>query len=689
MRRPSRTYRLHHPDGKEISAVNEFLDALCTRGLSTGSLRTYGYSLGSFWSWLAEERLELENLTEADLYRYIRFLKRAKSKEPTVAPVTINLRLIVARSFYRYQTGKELPAGRGSAKIPPRPYQTGPSSASGYLHPSRPRRRQLRLSAPRRVVVPLSREEVGEFLSSLRSWRDLTMAALMLLCGLRSREVINLTLSDLDFAEAQIRVCGKGNKERMVPLPAEAISAIKTYLAGERPKSQANEIFLSLKGKKRGSPMTAAGLRTIFRYHRRRSKVARANPHRFRHTFGADMARGGISLPALMHLMGHTNIHTTMLYVELSPSDVWEEFHRVTRKTLEERGRLAGLNFIRYLEAHHPEIRRFSSLSRSHIEGWLGHLWKRKLKPDSRRNLIIDVRRFLEDITAWDWKNAPQCNLFNTGDAPPEEKRLPRALIPDADQAIQQELNKIDSVYAQSLLLLRYTGLRISELRNLEIDSLKELPNGQWILHVPLGKLHNERVIPVDESTAMIFEKIKGARGQWPPRPHPETREVTHFLLIHRKNQRISARKLRSVLRQAKGNAMLKEEVTPHMLRHSFATSMIRGGMSLPVLKEILGHRSIRMTLRYILVTQVDIQREYHSALNALKNRYRLPKPKAIGRPEKLTPTAPNILDLLKTIASLMESFRRDMKQNVRKKKIQRLVERLTRLYRDFKDLAS
>ena len=333
-------YRLHHPNGAEVSAVNDFLDALCTRGLSTGSIRTYGYSLVSFWSWLTEERLELENLTEAELYRYIRFLKRGKSKKPTMAAVTINLRLSVARSLYHYQTGTDLPAGRGTVKMPTRPYQTGPSSASGYLYPCRPRKRQLRLSAPRRVVVPLTRDEVGEFLSSLRSWRDLSMAALMLFCGLRSCEVIHLTLPDLDFAEAQIRVRGKGNKERVVPLPAEAISAIKTYLAGERPESQANELFLSLKGKKRGSPMTPAGFRTIFRYHRRRSKIAKANPHRFRHTFGADMARGGISLPALMHLMGHTHIHTTMLYVELAPSDVWEEFHRVTREIRKQRGPL-------------------------------------------------------------------------------------------------------------------------------------------------------------------------------------------------------------------------------------------------------------------------------------------------------------------------------------------------------------
>jgi len=78
--------------------------------------------------------------------------------------------------------------------------------------------------------------------------------------------------------------------------------------------------------------MTTAGLRSLFRHHRLVSKVLPANPHRFRHTFGSDMVRAGISLPALMHLMGHADIHTTMLYVQLAPEDVWHEFARAVQQ---------------------------------------------------------------------------------------------------------------------------------------------------------------------------------------------------------------------------------------------------------------------------------------------------------------------------------------------------------------------
>ena len=74
--------------------------------------------------------------------------------------------------------------------------------------------------------------------------------------------------------------------------------------------------------------MTPAGIRSLFRYHRQTTGVALANPHRFRHTFASDMVRAGISLPALMQLMGHADIQTTLLYVQVTPQDVYLEYAR-------------------------------------------------------------------------------------------------------------------------------------------------------------------------------------------------------------------------------------------------------------------------------------------------------------------------------------------------------------------------
>jgi len=140
--------------------------------------------------------------------------------------------------------------------------------------------------------------------------------------------VLALQLADLQLADGQMRVRGKGNKQRLLPLPQEVVDVLEKYLALERPLTNSPALFVCLKGRFRGLPLTPAGLRSLFRHHRAGSRIAQANPHRFRHTFGADMVRAGVSLPALQQLMGHAQIRTTMLYVQLAPQDVWREYRR-------------------------------------------------------------------------------------------------------------------------------------------------------------------------------------------------------------------------------------------------------------------------------------------------------------------------------------------------------------------------
>jgi site-specific recombinase XerD len=326
-------YRLVDRSGTEIALVNDFLDAQAVRGLSERSLRAYGYSLLNFWTWLASDGRSLCELEECDLFDYIRFQRQGGA----VAPKTINHRLTAVRSLYRFHCGEELPGGRRSFRAHSHPYHSSVAAETGYLYPSRSKRPQLRVKTPRRLVVPLGREDVHVFLASLRTWRDLSITGLMLFCGLRSREVIELTIEGISWTENEVRIRGKGDKERVVPLPPQVLSLLQSYLEVERPRTSVDKLFVCLKGPRRGQAMTPAGLRSLFRHHRKKSRVEKANPHRFRHTFGSEMARAGISLPALMKLMGHTDIHITMLYVELSAKDVWEEFQRVVKRILRER----------------------------------------------------------------------------------------------------------------------------------------------------------------------------------------------------------------------------------------------------------------------------------------------------------------------------------------------------------------
>ncbi len=180
-------------------------------------------------------------------------------------------------------------------------------------------------------MVPLSTQEVAQFWRSFRTFRDLALIALMLLDGLRSREIIELQLDDLRLTETLLRVHGKGNKERLLPLPSDTIQALQNYLRLERPTTHSPSLFVCLKGRCRGQPMTPAGLRSLFRHHRQSSQVSQANPHRLRHTFAADMVRAGVCLPALMRLLGHSQIATTMRYVQISPQDVWHEYAKAVQ----------------------------------------------------------------------------------------------------------------------------------------------------------------------------------------------------------------------------------------------------------------------------------------------------------------------------------------------------------------------
>jgi site-specific recombinase XerD len=156
----------------------------------------------------------------------------------------------------------------------------------------------------------------------------------MLMHGLRSAEVLALNPDNVLLSEAQLRVRGKGNKLRFLPLAPETTQLIDHYLRLEWPNPCSPALFVVLKGSARGTRMTPAGLRSLFRYHRRTTGIQLANPHRFRHTFASDMVRAGMSLPALMHLMGHANIETTLRYVQVTPQDVYLQYARAVAQCI-------------------------------------------------------------------------------------------------------------------------------------------------------------------------------------------------------------------------------------------------------------------------------------------------------------------------------------------------------------------
>jgi site-specific recombinase XerD len=317
-------YQLVDARRRPLVQANRFLAAVAVRGLSRATVRAYGFDLVVLYRWLARSRNSLASLSGAKVLQYVAAQQRAGSQ-----PTTINRRLSTARLLYRFRFGRELDSGRGA--MTSAPYYRGPGrdrELGLHLLPRR-RRLQLRVQVPRRVVEPLAGIEVRQFLSTLRRYRDLAIVHLLLLCGLRSAEALQLELADVLLDDGQLRIHGKGNRERMLPLPQVVARSIADYVRWERPaQSTTTRLFVILQGPRRGHPMTLAGLRSLFRHRRRDRAVARANPHRFRHTFGADMARSGVRLPILQRMMGHANGATTLRYIQLSMADIADEYRR-------------------------------------------------------------------------------------------------------------------------------------------------------------------------------------------------------------------------------------------------------------------------------------------------------------------------------------------------------------------------
>jgi integrase/recombinase XerD len=321
--------RVIEQTGREVGWINAYLDREYVRCLARTSLRTYAYHLLDFARWW--ERLHhtsdiaAGDLTSSILLEYVRF---QSSRQPSPSPSTVNDRIAVADRALRNQ-------------FPEAPWQVARGFHQAFLRRApmglgrpRPAMSRLRVKAPKPTIVPLSVNEVAHFWSSFRTARDLAIVGLMVLQGLRSAELLALNRDDVLLPEAQLRVRGKGNKLRILPLAPETIQLLDHYLRLERPPACGAPLFIVLKGAARGTRMTPAGLRSLFRYHRLTTGVKLANPHRFRHTFACDMVRAGMSLPALMQLMGHADIQATLRYVHITPQDVYREYARAVAQCI-------------------------------------------------------------------------------------------------------------------------------------------------------------------------------------------------------------------------------------------------------------------------------------------------------------------------------------------------------------------
>jgi site-specific recombinase XerD len=321
------------PDSQDVRLVNDYLGYLGDRHYAPGTRRGYAFDLLALLRWLAGQDRRLDQVDTETLLRFLASCRNpgttagsasagasAGGQREGLAAATVNRRLAAVSGLFTFRAMRDPtapnPMPKGAAAR-----RAAPGQREGLLgHLARPQPRSaLRMRQPRRLPRALAPAEASVLLESLHSWRDRAIAGLMLFSGLRSAEVLALTVADADIARGWARVTGKGGRERRVPVDAQVAGWIQTYLLAERPDTDTTVLFVVAKGRNRGQPLTPAGLRTIFRYHRDRAGVPAAHPHALRHSFGTALAEAGVDLAVIQALLGHAHVDSSVGYIHLAP----------------------------------------------------------------------------------------------------------------------------------------------------------------------------------------------------------------------------------------------------------------------------------------------------------------------------------------------------------------------------------
>lgn len=343
--------------------------------------------------------------------------------------------------------------------------------------------------------------------------------------------------------------------------------------------------------------------------------------------------------------------------------------------------------FLAYLHASFSHLHEVSQLRRDpHILGWLRSLCQQDppLRNYTRSQLLVQLRRVLRDLA--DNGHQISCDLIRPEDFPPHDHFLPRPLSAEDDQRLQQQLRETDTLQSNAIRLIRATGIRAQECADLLLDCLQHLGEQQAALHVPLGKLHSERWVPIDEETQRIVARIVELRTL---SPAAWLANSDGFLVPRRGGRHPVYDMLCRALAQTAQRADCTGRVTLHRLRHTYATEMVRLGISLPALMRILGHKDIAMTMRYVEVVQLDLQREFHQARLNIASLHSipqlpLPSPAILGRAD-----VPTIREAIATVRRLLRLLHAELHDRSARRKLRRLTQRLLNISRDLDHVTS
>lgn len=269
---------------------------LVEKGLAENTVAAYAADLSSFLSFLAERSFPLEEVTDQTLFLYIVDTRRRGMSGRSLAR-----HLSTLRGFFVF-------------------------AREGGLFEEDPAQFLENPKITRSLPEVLSKTEMAAVLASPKlteklGFRDRTMLELLYACGLRATELCTLRFLDLDLSANLVRVFGKGAKERLVPIHAEAARFVHEYCAFWRPLFAPRCDFLFLN--RSGMGISRVALWKIVQRHALAAGVSRAvSPHTFRHSFATHLLEGGADLRAVQLLLGHADISATEVYTHVQAERV-------------------------------------------------------------------------------------------------------------------------------------------------------------------------------------------------------------------------------------------------------------------------------------------------------------------------------------------------------------------------------
>ena len=278
--------------------------------------------------------------------------------------------------------------------------------------------------------------------------------------------------------------------------------------------------------------------------------------------------------------------------------------------------------FATWLADEHPAVASCADLQRHHIEQyktWLatkpGRYIGKPLNRISVKNRLINLHCFFDRITEWGYPHPPQRPLIFAGDIPIVDKPLPRFLDDAAATKLMRTARADPDPLSRLIVeLLARTGIRKSELLALTVDAVVQIGSAFW-LRIPIGKLHNDRYIP-------LHPQLKDMLDDWIH--HRPAGLRTDRLLVER-NRPLTALRVSTALHRLADQAGIGH-VTAHQLRHTLATQAINRGMSLDAIAALLGHKTLAMTMIYARIADKTVAEEYFSVTEKVEALYDQPR---------------------------------------------------------------